>query len=203
MIAAAATPLLAPLGCRQKGHSLVWIGDRRFWLLHVEFAPRSAGGPSQLYVGAYWLWYVQSSLGFDYGTRFADFPAYRDDAQFAPAARDMAARAAAEIEAMRAKFAAVPDIARHLAATGGDGVWPLYHAAVATALAGDATAAQDAFRRLAEKPARRDWEAKLQADAGALAGHLPDVAAFRAAASAVINRQRALQGLAPDSGSFG
>lgn len=181
----------------------MWLADQRFWLVHVEFEPRRFGERTHLYVGAYWLWYVQSSLGFDYGTRLTDFPAYRDDEQFAPIAQDMAMRAAAEIAAMRAKFAAVSDIARHLAATGGDGLWPLYHAAMASGLAGDSEAAQAFFRRLAEKPASRAWEATLQADAGALARHLPDAAAFRAAALAVINRERALHGLAPDAGSFG
>jgi hypothetical protein len=203
VIAAAAQPLLAPLGCRQKGHSLVWIADQRCFLIHLEFEPSAVGAPTCLTVGTYWLWYAQSALSFDYGTRLTDFAAYRDDAQFAPVAHDMAIRAAAEVAAIRAKFRSVSDIARHLAATGGDGSWPLYHAAVASALAGDSASAGGFFRRLAEKPANRAWEATLQADAKALAHYLPDAAAFRAAAIDVINRSRALQGLPADSDCLG
>jgi hypothetical protein len=203
VIAAAAQPILAPLGCRQKGHSPLWIADQGFWLILAEFQPRAADEPSHLSVGAFWLWSVQSTLSFDYGRQFTDFAAYRDDGQFADVARDMARRAVGEIAAIRTQFAAMPDIARHLAAAGGDGFWPLYHAAVASGLAGDAETAQSFFRRLAEKPAGRAWEATLQADAGALARHLPDPAAFRAAAIGVINRARALHGLPAVSSCVG
>ena len=202
LIAAAARPVLAPLGCRQKGHSRVWIADQRSWLIHLEFQPSRFGGQTCLTVGTYWLWYEQTTLSFDYGTRIADFAPYRDEAQFAPVAQDVATRAAAEIAAIRTKFGSVSDIARHLVATGGDGFWPLYHMAVASALAGDAATAQACFRRLDAKPVSRDWEAKLQSDASALSRWLPDVAAFRAAALAVINRARALQGLPAVSDSL-
>jgi hypothetical protein len=201
--AAAAQPILAPLGCRQKGHSPVWIADQRFWLIHVEFAPGRFGQGAWLTVGTYWLWYVQSGLCFDYGERITDFAAYRDDEQFAPVARDLAARAAAAIAAIRAKFGSVSDIARHLVAAGGDGFWPLYHAAVASGLADDRETARGLFRRLAEKPAGRAWEATLQSDASALTRHLADPAEFRAAAIDVINRARALQGLPADPSCLG
>jgi hypothetical protein len=203
VIAAAAQPILAPLGCRQKGHSLVWIADQRFFLIHLEFAASGFGAPTCVTVGTYWLWYAQSALSFDYGTRLTEFAPFRDAEQFAPVARDMAMRAAAEIAAIRAKFRSVSDVARHLAEAGGDGYWPLYHTAVAAALAGHVAAAQNIFRRLAEKPASREWEATLQADASALARCLPDTAAFRAAAIDVINRSRALQGLRADSDCLG
>lgn len=198
VFAAAAKPILAPLGCRQKGHSGLWLADQRFWLILVEFQPGSVGQGTHLTVGTHWPWYAQSTLCFDYGSRMTDFAAYRDDEQFAPVAQSLATRAAAEIAAIRAKFGTVSDIAHHLVATGGDGFWPLYHAAVGSALAGDTETAQGLFRRLAEKSASRDWEATLQSDASALARYLPDAAAFRAAAIELINRARALHGLPPD-----
>jgi hypothetical protein len=198
LIAAAARPVLEPLGCRQRGHSRVWIADRRFWLIVVDFRASRSGAETSLDVGAHWLWYAQGRWCFDYGRHVAAPAAYRDAAQFAPVAAALAARAGEEVKAIGRNFASVSDIARHLLANPDEAFWPLYHKAVVSGLAGDTGAAEQHFRRLADKQASRAWEAQLQSAAGALARHLPDGAAFRQAVAKVIARTRALQGLPPD-----
>jgi hypothetical protein len=185
-LAAAARPVLVPLGLKQKGHSRHWIADCGCWIVIVEFEP--AGFFAK--VGAQFLWSADGHLLFDYGLRIGGLTV-----------EDLARRAGDEAAAIRQKFASVSDIARHFAASPSDEFWPLYHRAVATALAGEVDAALPLFARLAEKPAMRDWQQKLQADASGLARHLPDQAAFRAAIAAVIDRARALHGL-PAGGAW-
>ena len=184
-VAAAVRPILAPLGLKQKGHSRHWIGDQRYWLALVEFEPDGAHAK----VGAQFLWSAESHLVFDHGRRIE-----------AATAEALARQAAGEIVTLRQTFASVADIARHFSEAADGGDWPLFHRAVATALAGDTTLARDLFARLAAKPAASDWQKKLHADASDLARHLPDAPAFRAAIAETINRARALHGLAADAG---
>ena len=187
LLAEAARPALTPIGCRQKGHSRYWIADERSWIALVEFQPGSVGGGPYANVGAQFLWCAEGHLLFDYGRRISGF-----------APDELVREAAAEVAAVRRKFTTVADIARHFAETPSDEYWPLYHRAVATALTSEIEAARGLFARLAAKPATRDWQAKLQADAAALARHLPNEADFRAAVAAVIACARALLGLPAD-----
>lgn len=186
-VAAAADPVLAPLGCRQKGRSTLWVADQRFWVVLVDFQPGT------LTVGASFLWWVQSRWSFDDGVRVTD----------AGDAPSMARRAAEEVAALRARFASMAAIANLLVARAGEASWPLYHAAVASGLAGDGATARQMFERLLAKPATRDWETALAAQARALAQHLKSPAAFRAAVAEVVNRMRALQGLPREAECLG
>jgi hypothetical protein len=186
-IAAAAGPVLAALGCRQKGRAPMWIADQRFWVVLVDLQP------GILTVGASFLWWVQSQWSFDHGRRFADVG---DEEQ-------MAHRAAEEVTALRAEFPSIAAIARVLVDRAGDRHWPLYHAAVASGLAGDSDTAARLFQRLLEKPVTREWEAELSSTSRALAQSLGEPAAFRRAVTELINKMRALQGLPRDSDCFG
>ncbi|HXQ49720.1 MAG TPA: hypothetical protein VN802_01395 [Stellaceae bacterium] len=185
---------LGPLGCRQKGRLPLWVADQRFWAVLVEFEPGGERGEApHLKAGACWLWYAQSYWSFDYGNRIAGTA---DD----PAA--FARRAAEEVAALRAKFPSVAAVARHLVAASGDAHWPLYHAAVASGIAGDRDTAARLFQRLDEKPATRDWQATLRTESRVLARSLEEHGAFRRSVGDVIGRMRALQGLPPDPACF-
>lgn len=193
LIAEAAEAVLPPLGCRQKGRSPLWIADQGLWVILVDF-----GHSPVLTVGASFLWYVQSTWSFDHGTRIDDFAATEP---FAPVAGAIARRAAEEVASLRAKFSSIAAIASVLVERAGDAPWPLYHAAVASGLAGDDATAARFFRRLDEKPASRDWEAELAAQASALAQSLGDEAAFRRAVGEIVARMRALHGLPAEHAS--
>jgi hypothetical protein len=195
LIAAAAHAVLPPLGCRQKGRSPLWIADHGLWVILVDF-----GHFPILTVGASFLWFEQATWSFDHGTRIADFAAAEP---FAPVAQAVARRAAEEVAAVRAKFSSIAAIAGVLESGAGDAPWPLYHAAVASGLAGDGATAARLFRRLDERPATRDWEVALLAQARALASALDDPAAFRATVGALVARTRALNGLPPDRAAEG
>jgi hypothetical protein len=170
---AAAAATLAPLGFNERGHSGVFIADRVFWLAIVKLED------ARITVGGHWLWYVQSRWCFDFGSR-------SDGADLALARRDAAA--------LLARFDSLAAAARHLGAPT-DEPWPLYHAAVAQGLAGDAAAAARFFARLLAKPAHRTSERDLRAAAEPLAALVGDKPAFRAAVAAIVERTRALQGL--------
>jgi hypothetical protein len=181
-IIAAADPVLAPLGCRQKGRLPIWISDQRYWVILVDFQPNA------LTVGASFLWWVQSQWSFDDGVRIIDLGD----------AGAMAARAAEEVAAQRVRFASIGAIAAPLVERAGDAPWPLYHAAVASGLAGDKFTALRLFERLLEKPVTRDWEEALAAQARDLVRSLNGPFAFRTAVTDLIARMRALQGLPRD-----
>jgi hypothetical protein len=197
--ARAAKAILSPLGCKRVGRSRLWIADQRFWVIVVEFQPSGFSKGSYLNVAPMWLWDAKNHWSFDHGDiRIAGFTPSEDTTQFAAAAARLAIRAAEEIKTLRAKFASLSDVARHLVADSGATAWPLYHAAVAAGLTGDVATSQRLFHRLIGQPTTYDWEARLRANTAVLAENLPDLNAFRAAILAVIEQSRMLHRLPPD-----
>ncbi|MGH7087575.1 MAG: hypothetical protein ACREFQ_01600, partial [Stellaceae bacterium] len=174
---------LTPLGAKQRGHSGVFIADHGFWLALVEVKTER----QLLTVGAHWLWFVQSRHCFDCGERLP-FNAGN-------AAR-MAADAVASVSALRSRLRSLAAIARELAAPV-DGFWPLYHAGVAAALAGDKAAARQHFARIAAKPADRDWQIAVRAAARSLDEAIGHAGPFQAQVEAIVVQTRTLQGLPP------
>ncbi len=63
----AARAALLPLGLIQRGRSRVWLDDRGWFLIVVEFQPSSWSKGSYLNVAAMWLWRDKDYLSFDYG----------------------------------------------------------------------------------------------------------------------------------------
>jgi len=199
LIADAAKAALAPLGCRRKGRSRIWIADQRYWVIQIEFQPSGWGKGGYLNVGAAWLWYVRKGLPFNVGYRVADFIPFESPEQFAPLITEMAARAAQEVLALRAKFKTFDDIRCYLVNHVTHDGWPVYHAAIATGLAGDVTASTEFFRRIETwRTTGYDWKEKLKSDSAPLARLLGDPAAFRGAMLRVIDECRALNGLPTD-----
>ncbi|HUB97276.1 MAG TPA: hypothetical protein VL993_15245, partial [Stellaceae bacterium] len=103
-IAAAAAPVLTPLGCRQKGKSPLWIADHGLWVVLVDLQP------GIVTVGASFLWWVQSRWSFDQGVRFTDLDA----------AEAMVQRAGEEVVTLRSRFSSMAAIAASLSARAGD-----------------------------------------------------------------------------------
>jgi hypothetical protein len=103
-VSASARDALRPLGLRQKGRSRVWIDDRRWWLILVEFQASGWSKGSYLNVAPMWMWNptARRSLHPDFMGRVADFAAADDLARFAVAMADCAVTAAEEVKRWRA-----------------------------------------------------------------------------------------------------
>jgi len=199
LIADAAKTALASLSCQRKGRSRIWISDQRYWVIQIEFQPSGWGKGCYLNVGAAWLWYARKGLPFNVGYRVADFIPFESPEQFAPLITEMAARAAQEMLALRAKFKTFEDIRHYLVSHITHDGWPVYHAAIATGLAGDIVSSNEFFRRIETwRTIGFDWKEKLKSDSALLARLLGDPAAFRGAMLRVIEQCRALNGLPPD-----
>jgi hypothetical protein len=113
----------------------------------------------------------------------------------------MAARASQEVLTMRERFKSFAAIHSYLVTHATSDSWPIYNAAVASALAGDIAAARQFFQKMDQwSTFGYDWEQKLKADSTALAETLHEPVRFRAAVLAVIQHSRKLISLPPDPG---
>ncbi|MFJ5233164.1 hypothetical protein ACIQBJ_25125 [Kitasatospora sp. NPDC088391] len=170
LVTAAACEILRPLGLRQRGRSRTWIDDHGWWLGVVEFQPSSWSQGSYLNVGVMWLWQDVGHLEFNLGGREVGHESFRDEAQFAPLAMDLARTAADRITAYRDRFTALKSTAEYLAAQPArrGNPWDNFHAGATAALVGDAPTARDRFGRALQQLSSTDIPWMVQAHETAL-----------------------------------
>ena len=157
----------------------------------IEFQPSGFSKGSYLNVGASWLWYDRPGLAFNVGDRVAraGFISFENSEQFRPLIETMAAQAAEEVLAMRAKFASIAMISRFL---NGEPNWQpseLFGAAVAAALNHEFELSRKRFHELLSYPVVDEWRVKRHAEAAALLA-LHVSAQFRAAVRRTIDARR-------------
>jgi hypothetical protein len=201
LIAAAAKAALAPIGCVRRRRSRVWLSDQRYWAIMIEFQPSGFSKGSYLNVGASWLWYesVSGGLRFNVGYRVqgADFIAFDNAEQFRPLIVRMAAQAAEEVLALRAKFPSIDAISRFLNATSNRQLVWMFSAAVAAGLNGEFELSRARFDEMFGYSADNAWEEKLYSQARALVALLDDTDRFREAVRRAIDVRRRQAKLPP------
>lgn len=194
LIAAAAKSALAPLGCRRKGQSRVWLSDERFWYIMVEFQPSAWSKGTYLNVTPIWL-FLQS-WGGEAAHRVGDYISFESAAQFGPLIDQAAQLVAAEVIALRAKFRKPADLHRFFA---GNLSWSgnIYRAAITGGLVGDVALARQLFARIKEfDPTKQGPRFKnIQDECAAMATLLDDPAAYRSAILEKIAARRQVRGL--------
>jgi hypothetical protein len=199
IIATAATAHLSPIGCRRKGQSRFWFSDEQFWLIGVEFQPSSWSKGTYLNIGACWLWDIKDHFSFDTGPlRLGQFQKFESAEIFKITLDELASRASQEVLKLRKRFSNLSLIASHLESEAfGKVGWPLYHAAIASGLAGNIPASRLMFERLIAMPCTFDWEQRRLEAAKTLCLSLGKDQAFVRAVSDCIQQSRALRGLEP------
>ena len=193
ILKAAAQAALTPLGLRQVGRSRSWRDDRGWYLINVEFQPSSGAKGSYLNVGAMWLWYEKEYESFDYGYRVAPFePA---DEAWPERAHRLSALAAQRVLDLRRELGDIRSTARLLQKRKPLVSWHLFHAAMATGLAGDRRTARTLMNRLLEAEVKRDWERAMQTAMRGYRDLLARPDAYRARVTEVVRRRRLSLGL--------
>jgi hypothetical protein len=184
LIAQAAKEVLAPLGLGRQGRSRTWLDDHSWWLGVVEFQPSDWSRGTYLNVGAMWLWHRDKDyVYFDLSHRVdGGLLRYDNDEQFLPEIRQLALRAAAEVERLRGRIRTFEDVARELTPSAvAHGGWAAWDAAMALGLAGETEAAAAMFARVIATDDDRDWWLAAKREAAELQKLLKsDVKAFRA-----------------------
>ena len=195
LLLSAARDALAPLGLVRLGRSRLWVDDRGWWTVVVEFQPSGFAKGSFLNVGVMWLWYAKDYWSFDVGHRVEPFAEFESAEQFKPVAEHLAERAAREVCEYRDAFSSMREVAKYLSGEASKSVWAGYHAAISAGVAGDVVGSTRFFAELADHPATHEWENEVQGRAAELSKHLPDVPAFRAAVTRVVDHSRELHKL--------
>lgn len=197
LIAAAAKAALLPLGCVRKGQSRAWFSDERYWYIFIEFQPSSWSRGTYFNVFPVWL-FLRPWAGEPIH-RVGDYIYFESVEQFRPLIEEGAKLVAAEVVALRTKFATLLDIHRFFA---NKPSWSgnVYRAAVTAGLVGDFALARQLFAQVkALDPERRSlhlW--KIQEDCAKLEALLDDPAAYRSAVLETIATRRQSCGLPPD-----
>jgi hypothetical protein len=201
LIAEAAKSVLAPLGFQRKGRSRLWFADHEWWLVVVEFQPSAWSRGSYLNVAAKWLWRGDGVWSFDFSfdrtARAADFVELENELQFREQVFRLTQTAAVEAQRLTEAFPSIRAAAERLrarATSRGDG-WDLYHAGVATFLAGRSEEARRYFSELSvSKPDDYPgavWLKELRATAGAYTELCLDRERFLALLTEQLHRSRA------------
>jgi hypothetical protein len=107
-------------------------------------------------------------------------------------------RAADEIRGLRAKFGSLSNIAREIEPSADGHCWPVYHAAVASGLAGDIGASRRLFERVLGESVEYEWQRELQAKCLEMVGKLNDREKFREGVVATVQESRLLHRLRAD-----
>jgi hypothetical protein len=146
-----------------------------------------------------WLWIEKDFISFDQGHRVEQFSGFQDDSQFESVATGLAQRAAEEVQRYRQLFTSVSTVGDFYlgqpAANPGD--WQNSHAAVACAIAGNATQSIQFFDRFLDSTwdERPEWRIAAEADAVKLKALAVDTSAFRQRIAKRVLRSRELQKL--------
>lgn len=165
LLGAAARAALEPLGLARLDET-IWLDDHGWWVVAADFETLGARG-TRLVLFADFLWHRRERPERTVAVRVRrrgrlldqDGPelqcGYESDAQFAPLAAALAARAAVEVHAWREGFPSLRSWAGYLdGAAEHGGLWREYDAAVASALAGDPARARHWFGRVFDHPIR-------------------------------------------------
>ena len=169
----------------------MWLDDRGWWLIVVEFQASSWSKGTYLNVGAMWLWQRTGDISFDFGHRVEGHREFRDEASFVADAAELAQSAASEVLRYRAMFpgiAAVADVLQRRA-TGSE--WDRYHAAIAAALASRARRADTDLAALTKGRGDAPWQQELRTLAQELRTTLTQPDIFRARVTTVVRETRA------------
>jgi hypothetical protein len=197
LIAAAARAALAPIGCRRKGQSRLWISDERYWLITVEFQPSAWSKGSYLNVRPQWLWLRLGAN--DSFPRPTDYIEFENADQFTPLIENMAAIAAETVLAFRTRFRTLADVNQYFTERITRNGWPVYRAAVTAGLLAEIEIAQQLFKRMEsfDTEGHESW-LELKAESAALASLLDDPVQYRSAILDTITDLREQYGLPPD-----
>jgi hypothetical protein len=188
----AALTLLEPLGLWQVGRSRVWIDDRDWWLVVVEFQPGESSRGTYLNVGAMWLWHKKEHFSFDVGYRLEDFKSFRNKAQFEREALRLARRAAERVQKYRQAFASPQATAEYLVQRcDAKNPWSLYHAGVACGIAGRGADCGRCFEQFLEQARHGAWDGAVQHKSAQLALLAYSTDAFRAIVEEAVAATRA------------
>ena len=220
MIVAAAQAELRPLGLRRYRRTRLWVEDRGWWLLFVEF--ERAGSGTRLGVGAKWLWDGPAAFSYDLGGPLfwredtGDFATERPDDghvwvqsirhlrddQFTADLARITGIARQRVVQLRQEIGSPADVARMLSApqsrVGATSWWHAFHAGAAAGLSGDADLARRQFDRIRPGRLAVGWELDLGRRAAALSTLADDPPALYRQLRADIGATRAKLGL-PDT----
>lgn len=151
----------------------------------MEFTPPRIAG-SGLYVGAMWLWHDVDHLAFHVDAVRVGSELFRNEDQFTRLALELGRQAAANVTALREKFAGLPDAARYLTSrpVRRGFFWDSFDSGIAAALVGDPDTARDHFERVLREEPLAPW----MVDAQEKARELQAIAADRDAVTVWVTR---------------
>jgi hypothetical protein len=177
----------------------MWIDDRNWYVIVVEFQPSTWSKGSYLNVAANFLWNVLRHITFDVGDRVGDFFQFESEEQFGLEADRLAATAAAEVKRLRALLPDVRSVTTAFPvepqAPGRPAHWALYHRAIALGLVGEVNEASAIFTQLRVVHGSYRWETERATVCSELQELLSDEQKYRNAIVHCINTGRKELGL--------
>jgi len=182
-IAAAAKSILAPIGCKRKGHSRMWMDDHGWWVGIVEFQPSGWSKGSYLNVSASYLWkpaFAESTWSFDalIGPR-PWHPAIKGES-YVEQATALASLARDSLKNLRDHHRSTDLAGSWLQSQWNErNPWHSYHLGIAFGLAGQVKTGQRYFRLAIDPSSRDECAAALSRESEAYAALIEDQRAFK------------------------
>ncbi len=148
-----------------------------------------------------WLWNVKNYISFDEGYRVEAFIEFQNESQFETVATSLAEKALQEIHRYRQLFPNIHELRKYFLQNRPSGLWPNFHAGVASALDSEPEHARRFFKLVADSGNDDgvEWVAEAKKDAHELSIIAGDTTQFRQIISERVQKSRALQKLAERS----
>jgi hypothetical protein len=194
-----ATQKLKPLGIFQKGQSRIWIDDRVWYSVIIEFQPKHMGRGSFLNIGANFHWYRNEHFSFDLGNRQQEFVEYKNDKQFTEEIEKYCNLVIEQVFEIRDRLSkpllAKQTILEHTFTS--DDLWGNYHKSIICGLTGDLAQFNRYSYNLLQHENEHDaeWIDKLKENMKFLQSKTSDLELFKKEVSGIISETRTLKKL--------
>ncbi len=153
-----AREFFAEHGIVQYGSSRIFIDDRQWYTIIIEFQPSSWSKGSYLNVAVDFHFYPRDYFAYRQVVRETAFEEFQDEAQFAAAIHTMCELALRRVLLYRQSYRDLPTALKSLKKESDKDAWSFYDLATVYGLLGDENAARRYYRKVLAEACDVDWE---------------------------------------------
>ncbi len=188
-------------GIKQKGQSRIWIDDRGWYIIVIEFQPFHGRHGSTLNVGVNFNWYEQQYFSYDIGSREnVDFVEYnQDEDRFQKEIEHFCEIALDKVFQYRENLKNLHDaklfILNHQFTS--ENLWGSYHKGTIAGLTNDFDTLNIYYKQLLSEDYSYDWVQELKRRVETLSQKTETQDQFAEAVKEIVKNTRALKKLPP------
>lgn len=188
---------LKAYGIFQKGQSRIFLYDKVWYTIVIEFQPSSWSKGTYLNIGVDFNFYPRDYFAFGYGYRETGFEEFKDEEQFAKLVNDLCDLTIKRVQELESKFQDIWTALKTADKEKGNDTWRIYEVAVLNALTLNFDKAEKQFKKVSKEKCEYDWEIERKSTAEEFLNWIQDKSTFLDNIKKLIHKTRELKRL-PD-----